>query len=116
MHRLTAKLLLVFALIGSLAPIAMAASAAPHACCLRKGLHHCQDSLAPETGELIIRNAVCSQGDCSRAVITAQWAHPQPRLASFLLPSNHARVAALQPDAPVNAYVEFQSTRAPPAL
>ena len=38
MHRLTARLLLFFALVGSLVPVALAASAAPtHACCLRKG-------------------------------------------------------------------------------
>jgi hypothetical protein len=105
----------VFALVGSLAPIALAAIAAPHACCLRKGLHHCQDSSTPETGQLIIQNAGCCKGDCSRAVTTAQWAHPQPRLASFFLPSNHAREAVLQPDSAVSAHAEFQSTRAPPA-
>jgi hypothetical protein len=115
MHRLTAKLLLLFALVGSLAPIALAATAAPHACCLRRGLHHCQDSLAPETGELIISNAGCCQGDCSRAVTTAQWAHPQPTLASFFLPSNQLRLAGSRPDSPVSASAEFQSTRAPPA-
>ncbi len=41
MHRLTARLLLTFVLVGTLAPLALAISVPPpHACCVRKPLHN----------------------------------------------------------------------------
>ena len=41
MHRLTARLLLVFLLAGVFVPVGMAISAPlPHACCMRKAMHH----------------------------------------------------------------------------
>jgi len=116
MHRLTARLLLLFALLGSLAPIALAVTAPPpHACCLRKGVHHCHDSLASESGQPVVQDSSCCHGDCARAVTTAQWAHPQPKPASFFLPANNVRLAASRPHSPATVSVEFQSTRAPPA-
>src|ERR1035438_1129938 len=85
MHRLTARLLLFLALAGSLAPLALAVTAPTHSCCLRKGIHHCHDSLASESGQPVIQDASCCRGDCYRAVTTARWAHPQPKLAAFFL-------------------------------
>lgn len=116
MHRLTARFLLLFALLGSLAPGALAVTAPPaHACCLRKGVHHCHDSLASETEQAVIQNGSCCHGDCARAVTTAQWAHPQPSVAAFFLQANHLRLAGSRPHSPAPASIEFQSTRAPPA-
>jgi hypothetical protein len=115
MHRLTARFLLLFAFLGSLAPLALAVTAEPpHACCLRRGIHHCHDSLAPESGQTVIQDASCCHGNCRRAATTAQWAHPQPELSGFSLHSNHARLVPSQSDSPSPASIEFQSTRAPP--
>ena len=114
MHRATARLLLFFALVGTLAPSALAVTAAPHACCLRKGVHRCHDSLTSDPG-LIFRDASCCNGDCGRAITTAQWAHPQPRPTVFFLPGVHASVAGIQSHSPTTAFAELRSARAPPA-
>ncbi|MFZ0951000.1 MAG: hypothetical protein WAN17_01970 [Candidatus Sulfotelmatobacter sp.] len=115
MHRLTARLLLFFALVGNLSPLALAAAATPpHACCLRKAAHHCHDAAVSESGQLVIRDACCCNHDCGRATISTQWAHPESQAAAFFLQAISARVAATQPDSPAAAPAEFQSTRAPP--
>ena len=116
MHRLTARLLLFFALVGNLVPLALAATAASQrACCVRKAVHHCQDSPASENEQLVIRDARSCNHDCCRAVTTTQWAHPQPRLAVFFLQTVNAHTAGIQPDSPATASSEFRSSRAPPA-
>jgi hypothetical protein len=126
MHRLTARLLLLFAIVGSVAPIAMAAAAAPiHACCVRKGVHRCHDSLGndsldhvslgPESGERTVRDTSCCSGGGHQASISNPWAHTQAQAASHLLPAVAARIAGSQPDSPVDSSTGFQSTRAPPA-
>lgn len=113
MHRLTARLLLIFALVGSFAPAALAAASAPvHACCVRKA-HHCHDSAVSEIDPLALRGDPCNH-DCCRAAATAQWAYAQPPITTFFLQTMHAHVAAIQPGAPATASAEFQSTRAPP--
>jgi hypothetical protein len=115
MHRLIARLLLLATLVGNLGPLALAAAAAPpHACCLRKAVHRCHGSLAPET-EFVIRDASCCNHDCCRAVTSARWAHAQPKLAAFFLQTINRLQAGSQPGSPVNASAEFQSSRAPPA-
>jgi len=116
MRRLTARLFLFFALAGSLAPLGLAAIAAPpHACCLRKGVHHCQDS-ASESGELAVRDTSCCNHVCFRATVSSQWAHPQSQAASLFLETINERIAGSQPNLPATASASFQSTRAPPAL
>ena len=116
MHRLTARLLLLLALAGNLAPIALAATAAPHACCLRKGLHHCHDPLASETGQAVIRDASCYKRDCCRAVNTTQTAHAQPPVAAPFSQNIEAYLGQASPVSPSTAVSGFQSTRAPPAF
>jgi hypothetical protein len=115
MHRLTAKLLLLFALVGYLAPVAMASAAAPHACCLRKGIHHCQDSLGSETGQPVIHVTSCCNGDCCRAVTTEQWAHAQAPAATSFVQNVEAYLGQSTPVSPNAEVSSFQSTRAPPA-
>src|ERR1700678_964212 len=89
MHRPIAKFLLLLALVGNLAPLALAATAAPlHACCVRKAAHHCHDSLTSEqiseTGQLALHDTSGCNRDCCHAVTTARWAHAQSAtLASF---------------------------------
>jgi hypothetical protein len=116
MHRRIAKFLLLLALAGNLVPVALALSAPPpHACCIRKSVHNCHESPAAATEQLVFHQGDCCTHDCCRAVTTAQWAHPQPKLTRFFLQSGNVRSAGSQPDSPVSASAEFQSTRAPPA-
>lgn len=116
MHRLIARLLLFIALAGNLLPLALAAaSPPPRVCCLRKAVHHCQNSLASDSEQLVIRDATCCNHDCCRAVTTAQWAHPQPKPAAFFLPTVTVPLTRTEPNSPANASAEFQSSRAPPA-
>ncbi len=116
MHRLTARLLLFFALVGNLVPLALAATVAPpRACCLRKGVHHCQDSQASENEQLVIRDASCRDRGCVRAVTITQWAHPQSRVAAVFLQAINALLVGTQPNSPGSSSAEFQSSRAPPA-
>jgi hypothetical protein len=116
MHRLTARLLLLFALAGSLIPLAQAVTAAPpvHACCVRKA-HHCHDSAGEESEQLIIRSAACCNHDCCRAAVTSQWANPQPRTTALLAETIEARAADSHPDHPEANRSSSQSTRAPPS-
>lgn len=115
MHRLTARFLLLFALVGYLAPIAMASSAPAHACCLRKGVHHCQDASGAETEQPTIRDASCCKGDCCRAVTTAQWAHARSIAAVGFARHIEAYVGQSNPVSRNSDIFRFQSTRAPPA-
>jgi hypothetical protein len=115
MHRMIARVLLLFALVGNLGPIVFAATAAPHACCLRKGIHHCQESSDSDTGQPVIRDASCCKGDCCRAVTTGQWAHAQPKAALFCLATVSLRLSGPEPNIPVGNAAGFQSSRAPPA-
>src|SRR5215813_9139629 len=81
MQRITARLLLLIALLGTVVPIAMQAKATPqHACCLRKGPHQCHESPAAHSDEAVMRDAGCCDHNCCRAVTSSHWAHPQPSL------------------------------------
>lgn len=115
MHRLTARLLLLFALAGNLVPLATALTAAPsHACCVRKAAHHCHEPAVADSSQLVIRDTSCCGHDCCRAVTTAQWAHPQLKLTAFFLHSIDVHLAVSKSDFLAAASVEFQSSRAPP--
>jgi len=69
MYRLTARLLLVLLLVGTLAPAALAISAPPpHACCMRKVLHdHGSRSLE-------LQAAGSRHNKCCPPGTTAHWA------------------------------------------
>jgi len=115
MQRLTARLLLLFALAGNLVPLALAITAAPpHACCVRKAAHHCHEPADGDSSQLVIRDIGCCNHDCCRAVTTAQWAHPQPKLTAFFLHPIDIHLAVSQSDSPAAASAEFQPSRAPP--
>jgi hypothetical protein len=117
MHRLTARLLLLFALAGSLIPLAQAVTAAPqpHACCVRKA-HHCHDSAGEESAQLIIRSAGCCNHDCCRAAITSQWASPQKPTAPVIAQSVTTVIADSHPNTPITRQAASSSTRAPPQV
>jgi hypothetical protein len=114
MQRLTARFLLVFALVGTFVPLALAVTAAPpHACCLRKSVHQCHGS---DPDERAIRSNSCCKQNYSRAVTTSQWAHPQSSLTSFSAQTIESRQAESRVEAPANELLSSQSTRAPPQL
>jgi hypothetical protein len=114
MQRLTARFLLLFALVGTFVPLALAVAAEPpHACCLRKSVHQCHGS---DPDERAIRGNSCCNQNYSRAVTTSQWAHPQSSLASFSVRTIESRLAASRAEAPANEPFASQSTRAPPQL
>ena len=69
MHRLTARLLLVLMLVGTLAPVALAISATPpHACCMRKPMHE------HGSRRFEIQNVGGERHNCCPPVTTAHWA------------------------------------------
>ena len=117
MQRLIARFLLLGALAGNLAPLALATAAPPpHACCIRKAAHHCHDSVVSESSQLVIREVSPCNHDCCRAVTTAQWAHAQPpATASFaqIVEAYLGPSSSLSPNSEISL---FQSTRAPPHL
>jgi len=115
MHRLTAKILLLFAFVGTLAPLALTLTGPPqHACCVRKGLHHCNESDGADSSRLLISGAGCCNGDCCRAVPTARRAYAHTGMN--VLYERHIRARADQPDQiSLHAEVlELHSSRAPP--
>jgi hypothetical protein len=117
MHRLTARILLLFALAGTFVPLALAATAAPpHACCRRKAAHPCHDSAAIESDQLAIRSAGCCNHDCCRAVTTSQWANPQPGITASFAPNVDAQIRDPHPASPASELSASQSTRAPPQI
>jgi len=114
MHRLTARLLLLFALLGNIVPIALAVSptAAPK-CCLRKGVHHCQTaSLAGE--ELSLSSNSCGSHDCCRVATPAHWAHPEARNCSVAAQSVEIYRSQMRPSGLNGEAHTSLSTRAPP--
>jgi hypothetical protein len=89
MYRLTARLLLVLLLAGTVVPVAMAVSApAPHACCVRKPMHdHGSDGREIQ--------AVGGQNhNCCPPVTTAHWAE----LVSGIDSNTHPVLTYLSPD------------------
>ena len=120
MHRLTARFLLLFALLGSFAPLALAAAAPAPACCIRKSVHPCHgmsaESSSADSAQLSIRSANTCTHDCCRAANTSQWANPQQALQPNLTHVIEARVIDAIPFTPVTEQTQFRSTRAPPQI
>src|SRR5215813_11332305 len=81
MQRLTARLLLLFALAGSFIPAAMQAMAAPtHACCRRKAAHQCHGSA--ELEGRVVSGKSCCQQHCSRGVAPSHSAQLNSKAAT----------------------------------
>jgi hypothetical protein len=123
MQRLTARFLLLFALVGTFVPLALAATAAPpHSCCLRKSAHQCHqpaNAAADESDQRdqrSIHGAGCCNHDCCRAVTTSQSADPQPSSAPVYAPNVEGCIAAFHSNAPAAELLASQSTRAPPQV
>src|SRR5258708_28146734 len=114
MQRLTARFLLLFALVGTLLPLALAVAATPpHACCLRKAVHQCHEADAYQRA---IRSTGCCNRDSQRAVTTSQSAHPRPSLTSLVAHNIAARFTESPAVTPATHLFSSQSTRAPPQI
>jgi hypothetical protein len=116
MQRLTARFLLLFALVGTFIPLAQASTPAPpHACCIRKA-HHCHEAASPESTQLVITATACCGHDCCRAATTSQWANPQPGITAFSVHNVDDRLADSPSRIPATQLSQSQSTRAPPQI
>jgi hypothetical protein len=121
MSRRIAIYLLLFALLGNLGPMVLAAVAPqPHACCVRKTVHKCHDSGASgsvsDSERPVIRDGSCCNDNCCRALALPNWADARPRTSVIVLEIVDTRVVLPQLKLPRTASIEFRSTRAPPAL
>jgi hypothetical protein len=114
MQRLTAKFLLLFALVGTIVPLAMAVTAPQHACCVRK-THHCHESASPDSTQLAISAQTCEH-DCCRAVSTSHGANSQLRISPAVVQNIETYTNNSQPRTPAAQHSASLSTRAPPQL
>ncbi len=113
MQRLTARLLLLFAIAGTFVPLGLeATTAAVHACCRRNALHSCHAS--KESDGLSVRGMGCCGHDCGRGVSTSQTAQPGPAIAASFDQYASGRILDLGADSPRSSVVAFHSSRAPP--
>ena len=95
MRRLTARLLLLFALAGTFVPPALAATAAPpHACCIRKAAPQCHGS-RPEADQRTVHSTSCCNQGCGRGVTTSWSAYPESSLAVAVADHVDVRLADL---------------------
>ena len=110
MHRLTARLLLVLTLVGTLAPVALAFSATPpHACCMRKPMHdHGSSGVQTQPVDTGHRN-------CCPPVTTAQWAEPGSGIDSKIRPLQAYLPQRSHPDLRSNFENTLRPVRGPPA-
>ena len=115
MRRVTARLLLGFAILGNLAPIVWAAMTDPHLlCCVRNGVHHCHVVEGRESEKTSFVAADCCNRDCRLAVTTAQWALAGSPIRTASAQHAEAPIAASYPGIPTSRSSRFESTRAPP--
>jgi hypothetical protein len=110
MHRMTARLLLIFVLVGTFAPVALAISAPPpHACCMRKMHPH----TSPETAFTALD---LGSHDCCRPLTVSHAAQPRPRPSAYAVPASAALLPRLLPVDPTPAVNAAHSGRAPPSF
>jgi hypothetical protein len=108
MHRLTARLLLVLMLVGTLAPPALAFSATPpHACCLRK-LHQ-QGFDGPA-----FQAPTDADRSCCRTLASTQWAETGLSVKARVALACSALQGIFAPARPATEPGTSHSGRAPP--
>src|SRR5436305_14453125 len=114
MRRSIASFLLLFALAGSVLPLAAQDLAArAHACCLRQSAHHCHESASKQ--ELpVVREVGCCPRNSSRAVRTSVAGNPEPRLRAAVAPASNFLASDVRIPGPESKFPSSQSTRAPP--
>src|SRR5579862_7462061 len=114
MQRWTARFLLLLALVGTILPMTLEATAAPsHLCCRRSAQHHCHSYSLSDPNQAVIGSPGCRQS-CCRAVTTSQLANPQPATSTYFNVLTDRRAHEFCADAPDHVSSRSQSTRAPP--
>ena len=115
MQRLTARLMLLFALVGTFAPLALALTTAPaHACCIRKSPHQCHSAPGAETDQVAAHSTSCCNQDCRRAVTTSGWANPQSVQTAVFARNISSHVTESHPSFLATHLRSSRSPRAPP--
>lgn len=125
MYRLTARLVLMLTLVAAFAPIVVAASARPHACCVRKS-KQCHDKdmagmshhSMPEhdNSAVSFESSGCAQHSCCRALTVGQSAAPAV-MRSAIIRADLGRIAfASQPYLFSSGAQSLHSGRAPPRV
>ena len=114
MHRLIARFLLFVALVGYLAPLTSAVTASPHACCLRKNVHHCHDFPALEEQQPVWKDASCCESSSGRAVISVAWTHARQAEIGYFAPEAERFAVSSSSIFVTSAAFRFRSPRAPP--
>jgi len=111
MHRLTARLLLILMLSGTLAPAALAISRpSPHACCKRKPLHN-HGGRSSE-----FRASDCGNHNCCRPLTVSQRAQPRPSISGCVSQPSATLLPNAAPSYRIINLSESHSARAPPTL
>ncbi|HXZ33638.1 MAG TPA: hypothetical protein VEH30_15280 [Terriglobales bacterium] len=110
MHRQTARLLLIFLLVGIFTPLVLAVSApVPHACCMRKPLHarnaHDSQLNAPPG---------CCNHDCCRPQTARKWAHATATSGAQVSPPRVCFNSKVQPAILADRAGNARSVRGPP--
>jgi hypothetical protein len=111
MHRLTARLLLVFMLVGTFAPAALAISTPPpHACCMRKPMH---DQAVPQAEFQAID---CCSHNCCRPLTVSHRAQPRPPISARSIKTSATLLFDLHPVHRTTELNPSHSVRAPPVV
>jgi hypothetical protein len=114
-YRLTARILLLFSLVGVLAPAALAFSVdPPHACCRRK-TPHCHNAGMPTDGAALYASG-CGQHSCCRGLTVAQIAHPKPQATALFAPELLSFFAAIPCATNSSATHSSHFVRGPPVI
>jgi len=110
MHRLTARVLLTWLLVGTFGPLALAISApAPHACCMRKPMR----GAATPNAEFHAPLGCCGH-DCCRSMTVSHWAHAAQGNGGHGLTASAGVELIVVRNEPLSPAVRLLSARAPP--
>lgn len=110
MHRLTARVLLILLLVGTLAPVALAISAPSlHACCMRKPMR----GAATPNAEFYAPRPCCGH-HCCPTLTVSHWAHAAQRNGAHSLTAAPGVELVIVLNEPLSHVVGVLSTRAPP--
>lgn len=117
MQRITARFLLLIALVGTIVPVAMEAKAAPpHTCCLCKGSHRCHEPAQVPSEQPVLVDVGCCHNQRCRARTSSHWAHPRPSLNTLSIADPTGCASGAQPDQQVSTGSSLLRSRAPPSF
>ena len=102
MRRLTAKLVLLSALLGNFIPLAVALAAEPTPACCRRQDHHCHGMTGDSEREMAgesengrsVRGTCCCDPARLRALTRAAWADSEKATSNHILPTLNVKISA----------------------